>query len=92
MTNATPQDPRGETNLTPARRLNHWFRTGGWRALAGATAGASLLAAYAYFIGCHTGTCLLTSNVQAATLTGGLVGLVTGWPAPPRKESVPVKP
>lgn len=86
MTEATPQGPKGENRLTPVRRLNHWLRTGGWRALAGAAAGASLLAAYSHFIGCRTGTCLLTSNVQTATLVGALVGLVTGWPAPPRKD------
>jgi len=91
MTEPTPQDPGGKTNLAPTERLNHWFRTGGWRAIAGAAAGASLLAAYSYFVGCRTGTCLLTSNVQTATLVGGLVGLVSGWPSSPRRDAVRAK-
>lgn len=50
-----------------------------WRTLAGATIGAVLGGAYAHFIGCRTGTCLLTGNVWTAaaffSFTGGIVGL-----------------
>jgi len=91
MTDTTPTDRDAGAALTPVRELTRWIRSGGWRALAGSAAGAGLLAAYSYFIGCRTGTCLLTSNVQTATVFGGLVGLVTGWPAPPKKERVRVR-
>jgi len=91
MTDPTPTDPSAGTALSSAQKLTRWIHTGGWRALAGAAVGASLLAAYSYLVGCRTGTCLLTSNVQTATLFGGLVGLVTAWPAPTKREAVRVK-
>jgi hypothetical protein len=84
MTEPTPQDPAAQNTPSRANELDTWFRTGGWKALAGAAAGASLLAAYSHFIGCRTGTCVLTSNVPTATVFGGLVGLITAWPAPPK--------
>ncbi len=43
--------------------------------------GASAGAAYAHFIGCKSGTCLITSNVWIASLYGGAVGAVAGWPS-----------
>jgi hypothetical protein len=49
-----------------------------------AALGALIVGAYAYFIGCRTGTCPLTSNVWTAALYGALVGAVVGWPSRPR--------
>jgi hypothetical protein len=70
-----------------------------WRTAVGVLAGAAAGAAYAHFIGCHTGTCPLTGNVWTAALffgfTGGVVlapgpreadGQGTRAPAPPRAE------
>jgi hypothetical protein len=50
------------------------------RAGAAALLGAGASAAYAHFIGCRTGTCPLTSNVWVASLYGGVVGAIVGWP------------
>ena len=52
-----------------------------WRALGAALLGAGLGAAYAHFIGCNTGTCPITSHVWTASLYGGAVGALLGWPA-----------
>ncbi len=71
--------------------LSGWLRGGGWRAVAGAVVGAAGLSAYSYFIGCRTGTCVLTANVQTASLFGALIGLVLGWPTPPRPQKVRVR-
>jgi hypothetical protein len=49
-----------------------------------AALGALVAGAYAYFIGCRTGTCPLTSNVWTAGLYGAFVGAIVGWPARPR--------
>jgi Family of unknown function (DUF6132) len=46
-----------------------------------AALGAGLGAAYAYFVGCRTGTCPLTSSVWTAALYGGIVGALAGWPS-----------
>jgi hypothetical protein len=56
-----------------------------WRTLLGAVAGAAGGAAYAHFVGCRTGTCLITSNVWIAALFFGFTGAVAGSPggAPP---------
>ncbi len=51
-----------------------------WRAVVTALLGAAAGAAYAHFIGCRTGTCLLTSNVWTASIYGGVLGTVLGWP------------
>ncbi len=49
-----------------------------WRSILGVAAGASVGAAYAHFIGCHTGTCLITSNIWTAGGFGAVLGgLVT---------------
>lgn len=88
MTETTPQEPHEQAHRTPGQRLGRWLRTGGWRAVAGAALGASLLATYSHFIGCRTGTCFLTADVRTATLVGGLVGLVSGWPSRPRTDEV----
>jgi len=45
-----------------------------------AAAGAAAAAAYAHFVGCRTGTCPLTSSVWTASLYGGAVGALLGWP------------
>jgi hypothetical protein len=51
-----------------------------WRTAAVALLFGGAGAAYAYFVGCHTGTCPLTSNVWAASVYFGVVGAVVGWP------------
>lgn len=48
--------------------------------------GAGAGGAYAHLLGCN-GTCPLTSSVFTASVLGGLVGLVAGWPA--RHDPVP---
>lgn len=50
------------------------------RTVAVGAVGAAMGAAYAYFIGCHTGTCPITSSVWTASLYGFGVGAVLGWP------------
>jgi hypothetical protein len=50
------------------------------RAAATAVLGGAAAAAYAHFVGCRTGTCPLTSNVWVASLYGGAVGAIVGWP------------
>jgi hypothetical protein len=50
-----------------------------------AVAGATVGAAYAYFIGCRTGTCLITSSVWTAGLYGAAVGALVGWPGRKRE-------
>ncbi len=45
-----------------------------------ATLGAAAGAAYAHFVGCRSGTCLITSTVWGASLFGAVVGTVLGWP------------
>lgn len=42
--------------------------------------GAAAGAAYAYFVGCRTGTCPITSSVPNASLYGFAVGAILGWP------------
>jgi hypothetical protein len=56
------------------------------RTVLAAALGALLAGAYAHFVGCRTGTCLITSSVWTAALYGGLVGAVVGWPARPRAD------
>ena len=58
-----------------------------WRTLLGMAIGAAGGAAYAHFVGCRTGTCLLTSNVWTAALFFGFTGgVVAGPSAPSRPE------
>jgi uncharacterized protein DUF6132 len=59
-----------------------------WRTVLGALAGALAGAAYAHFIGCHTGTCPLTGNVWTAALFFGFTGAVVFAPGP-RAADVP---
>lgn len=56
-----------------------------WRTALGAALGAAGGAAYAHFIGCHTGTCPLTSNVWTAGLFFGFAGGLVGWPGPVKR-------
>ena len=57
-----------------------------WRTAAGAGLGAATGAAYAFFIGCNTGTCPLTSNGWTAALFFGFAGGVLGIPGPRREQ------
>jgi hypothetical protein len=52
-----------------------------WRAALAGAAGAVMGGAYAHFIGCRTGTCLITSSVWTASLYGAAIGALAGWPA-----------
>ncbi len=61
----------------PARRP--WHRRYLFTAISAAL-GAVLAGAYAYFIGCKTGTCPITSDVPTASIYGSIVGLLVGWP------------
>jgi len=54
-----------------------------WRTILGAAAGALGGGLYAHFVGCRTGTCLLTSNVWTAALFFGLTGAVALSPGRP---------
>lgn len=69
-----PADP------SPAGTWQRFLRSPA-RAAATAALGAAAGAAYAHFIGCHTGTCPLTSNVWTAGLYGAFVGGIAGWPS-----------
>ena len=63
-----------------------------WRTALGALLGAAGGAAYAHFVGCHTGTCPLTSNVWTAGLFFGFTGALVGAPGPkkaPEKRAEP---
>lgn len=54
-----------------------------WRTAAGAAIGAGAGAVYAHYVGCVSGTCILTSNVWTAALFFGISGGLVGWPAKP---------
>ncbi len=65
-----------------------------WRTALGAAAGAVGGALYAHFIGCRTGTCLITSSVWHAGVFFGLTGGLIARPgptraAPPERERPP---
>ena len=91
MSDDVTQDEQRTPTPGGERRLGGWLRAGGWRAVAGAVVGAAGLSAYSYFIGCRTGTCVLTANVQTASLFGALIGLVLGWPTPRKPQKVRVR-
>lgn len=57
-----------------------------WRTGLGLLAGGLGGAAYAHFIGCHTGTCPLTGNVWTAALYFGLTGAIVAMPGPRRER------
>lgn len=54
------------------------------RTALGAVVGAAGGAAYAHFVGCHTGTCLITSSVWTAAAFFGFTGAVVAHPERPR--------
>jgi len=56
-----------------------------WRAALVAAVGAGAGGAYAHFIGCRTGTCLITSSVWTASLYGAAIGALAGWPSRDRR-------
>ena len=58
-----------------------------WRTAAGALVGATGGGLYAHFIGCHTGTCLLTSSVWTAAAFFGLTGALVAMPGPRRPDA-----
>ena len=60
-----------------------------WRTLLGVAVGAAGGAAYAHFVGCRTGTCLLTSNVWTAALFFGFTGGVVAGPSAPSRPARP---
>jgi Family of unknown function (DUF6132) len=70
---------RSAANVRP-RSLRGAFSRSHVRAAIFAALGAASGAAYAHFVGCRTGTCLITSSVWTASLYGALVGAVAGWP------------
>lgn len=59
--------------------------SGHWRTALGAAAGALGGGLYAHFVGCHTGTCLLTSTVWGAAAFFGVTGAIVAAPGPRRE-------
>ena len=57
-----------------------------WRTALGAAAGATGGALYAHFVGCHSGTCLITSSVWTAGAFFGVTGALVAMPGPRREE------
>ncbi len=57
-----------------------------WRTALGAAVGAAGGALYAHFVGCHTGTCAITSSVWTAGAFFGVTGAIVGMPGP-RKDA-----
>jgi hypothetical protein len=53
-----------------------------WRTALGASAGAAGGALYAHFVGCHAGTCAITSSVWTAAAFFGFTGAVVAAPGP----------
>jgi hypothetical protein len=60
-----------------------------WRTILGAAVGAVGGGLYAHFVGCRTGTCLLTSNVWTAALFFGVTGAVALSPSRPKERPAP---
>jgi hypothetical protein len=54
-----------------------------WRTALGVLLGAAGGALYANFIGCHTGTCAITSSVWKSALFFGFTGGVVAMPGRP---------
>jgi hypothetical protein len=70
--------------MSVAARLRPHWRTG-----LGALLGGAGGALYAHFVGCHTGTCAITSSVWTAALFFGVTGAVVGLPGPARPQRSP---
>lgn len=60
-----------------------------WRTLLGALVGGAGGALYAHFVGCRTGTCMLTSNVWSAAAFFGLTGAIALSPPSEKGEKEP---
>jgi outer membrane lipoprotein SlyB len=58
-----------------------------WRTALGALAGAAGGGLYAHFVGCHTGTCLITSSVWTAALFFGATGALVAMPGPRPRDA-----
>jgi hypothetical protein len=78
----TPTTPHADATPESALRRG-WrrFSRSHLRTLAGAALGVAVAAGYAYFVGCRTGTCPLTSSVWTASAYGAIVGAFAAWPA-----------
>jgi hypothetical protein len=72
--------PRTAADDAP-RPVRRPFAASHLRTAVGAALGAGLGAAYAYLVGCRTGTCPLTSSIWTAALYGSAVGGLAGWPS-----------
>jgi len=48
--------------------------------------GAGLGFAYYYFIGCNSGTCVITSSPYISTAYGGLIGYLFTFPSRKKNE------
>ena len=57
------------------------------RTLLGAAGGALGGGLYAHFVGCRTGTCMITSNVWIAAIFFGITGAVALMPGAPRRDA-----
>ncbi|HEX9051573.1 MAG TPA: DUF6132 family protein [Anaeromyxobacter sp.] len=61
-----------------------------WRTALGAALGATGGALYAHFVGCHTGTCAITSSVWTSGAFFGFTGALVAMPGkrrdPPRER------
>lgn len=57
-----------------------------WTVLLGAAVGAIGGGLYAHFIGCKTGTCLITGDVRTASAFFGITGAIVGLPSPRKRE------
>ncbi len=64
-----------EAPSAPKRARNPWAR-----AAAAVVAGATIGFLYYRFVGCRTGTCLISSNPYVSTLYGAFVGFLLGKP------------
>ena len=79
-------EPNPTVSSIPNRpSFRAWLRSGGWKSLAFGVVGAVAGGTYAQLIGCRTGGCAILSNVGTATMAGGLIGLVFGWPGPAKR-------
>ncbi len=65
------------------------------RTVIGAAVGAIGGALYAHFVGCRTGTCVITSSIWTAGLFFGVTGALVAMPGPKRdagREREPTAP
>lgn len=62
------------------------------RTALGAIVGAGTGAAYAQFVGCRTGTCLITSSLWMSAVFFGFTGAVIAHPGGTPRETHPADP